>query len=66
MKCDLCENGTAEYEAWFTVKCPLTGQNMVNQLHRVCGGCARYSRAYEAHGEKAFEMAKQDEWCYQI
>jgi hypothetical protein len=39
---------------------------MVNQLWTVCRYCAKQSKAYEAYGEKAFEMAKQDEWCYQI
>jgi hypothetical protein len=67
MKCDLCEFKTNElYEAWFAVKCPFTGQTMINQLHRVCRYCAKYSKAYEAHGEEVFEMSKQNEWFYQI
>lgn len=65
MKCDLCDS-IAKYEAWFAVKCPLTGQRMINQLYMVCQVCARQSIAFEKQGEKAFEMVSQDEWYHQI
>lgn len=64
--CDLCHKQEAMYEAWFAVRCPLTGQKMVNQRHQVCSYCVKFSIAYEKYGEKAFEMAKEAEWSYQI